>query len=60
MNLLDSGFTPQDCPFLLDKLKGVVTSSINSYVDSCSIDVPMSCTALLIPGPHYFPVIDLS
>ena len=50
MVFLDAGFTPQDCAVLREKLNRVVTNSINNYVLRYSIDVPMSCTALLIPG----------
>jgi RNA-dependent RNA polymerase len=50
MVLLDSGFTPQNCAVLRDKLKQVVTTSIRNYVLKYRIEVPMSCTAFLVPG----------
>jgi RNA-dependent RNA polymerase len=50
MVLLDSGFTPQNCAVLRKKLEAVVKKTITSYVLRYRIDVPMSCTAFLIPG----------
>lgn len=50
MVLLDSGFTPQNCAVLRSKLQTVVKKTINSYVLKYRIDVPMSCTAFLVPG----------
>ena len=50
MVLLDSGFTPLDCPVLAEKLKHVILRAIRSYVLRYKIEVPMSCTAFIIPG----------
>jgi RNA-dependent RNA polymerase len=48
--LLDSGFTPDNCAVLRDKLKQVVKTSINNYVQRYKIEIPMSCTAFVVPG----------
>lgn len=53
--LLDSGFTPQNCAVLREKLKQVLTSNIGTYVRRYKIDVPMSCVAFLLPGRSPFP-----
>ena len=50
MVLLDSGFTPRDCPVLAEKLKHVLLRAIGTYVSRYKIGVPMSCTAFIIPG----------
>lgn len=50
MVLLDSGFTPTDCPVLADKLKQVLNTAINRYITRYKIDVPMSCGAFVVPG----------
>ncbi len=48
--LLDSGFTPQQCYILSDKLKEVVRSAVNKYVLNYKISVPQSCEGFVIPG----------
>lgn len=50
MCLIDSGFTPQNCPVLRDKLQKVVKGYVKNYIKSYRIDVPMSASAFLIPG----------
>jgi len=50
MVLLDSGFTPQNSAILREKLHAIVKKTINTYVLKYRIDVPMSCSALLVPG----------
>lgn len=50
MYLIDSGFTPANCPVLRDKLDKFIRSRIKNYVKSYRIDVPMSASALLVPG----------
>lgn len=50
MYLLDSGFTPQNCAVLKEKLSKVIKTSIASYVKAYRIDVPMSLTAFIVPG----------
>ncbi|KAF8897616.1 RNA dependent RNA polymerase-domain-containing protein [Infundibulicybe gibba] len=51
MTLLDSGFTPQECPILRQKIKSVIETSVKNYVETCRIDIPMSVTAFLVPDP---------
>ncbi|EIW86830.1 hypothetical protein CONPUDRAFT_115565 [Coniophora puteana RWD-64-598 SS2] len=51
MALLDSGFTPQECPVLRDKLTAVVKSTVDRHVARYKLDVPMSCIAWMVPDP---------
>lgn len=48
--LIDSGFEPQTCPILADKLKQVLKTALDKYVFRFKMVVPMSCEALVIPG----------
>jgi RNA dependent RNA polymerase. len=50
MYLLDSGFTPLNCAMLRETLEKVAKICVKNYVRGYRIDVPMSCTALLVPG----------
>lgn len=50
MALLDSGFTPQNCAVLREKLKKIVTSMIDNYSTKLRIDVLMSYIAFVVPG----------
>ncbi|KII91170.1 hypothetical protein PLICRDRAFT_696285 [Plicaturopsis crispa FD-325 SS-3] len=52
MCLLESGFTPQNCPVLREKLIKVIEKVIKRYVLNYRIDVPMSCTAFIVPDPY--------
>lgn len=54
MVLLDSGFTPLNCAVLRDKLKQVVMRTIRTYVLRYRIEVPMSCSAFVVPGELLF------
>ncbi|CAK5275616.1 unnamed protein product [Mycena citricolor] len=49
--LLDSGFKPQDCSVLREKLSKVVDNCVKRYIDSFRIDLPigMSAMAFLVP-----------
>ncbi|KAJ3515971.1 hypothetical protein NLJ89_g1430 [Agrocybe chaxingu] len=49
MCMIDSGFTPQECPVLRDKLQKFITGRVKEYIRSYRIDVPMSATGFLIP-----------
>ncbi|KAG0708740.1 RNA dependent RNA polymerase-domain-containing protein [Suillus ampliporus] len=51
MVMLDSGFTPRDCPVLADKLRHVLKSLVDNYVRRYKIEVPMSCVAWIVPDP---------
>ncbi len=58
MGLLDSGFTPQNCPVLRDKLLKIIKAAIGTYVRQCRVLVPMSATAFIVPGSYfYFPEV---
>ncbi|CAA7259841.1 unnamed protein product [Cyclocybe aegerita] len=49
MCMIDSGFTPQECPVLRDKLQKFITGRVKEYIRSYRIDVPMSATGFLVP-----------
>ena len=48
--LLDAGFVPQTCSVLREKLEKVVESTIKTYQRKVRVEVPMSCTAFIVPG----------
>ena len=50
MCLIDSGFTPQNCPILRSKLERVIKTHVKNYIKSYRINVPMSASAFIIPG----------
>ena len=50
MCLIDSGFTPQNCPVLRRKLERVVKGYVKNYIKSYRINVPMSASAFIVPG----------
>lgn len=50
MELLDAGFQPGSCPVLRDKLKNVVKGYVKREIRSYRIEVPMSCSAFIVPG----------
>lgn len=50
MYMLDSGFTPQECPVLRDKLHKFIKGRVAHYIKSYRIDVPMSASAFMVPG----------
>lgn len=50
MTLLDAGFQPQNCAVLKEKLHKIVTSAIQNHIKRYRLDVPMSCTAFIVPG----------
>ncbi|KAF9008990.1 RNA dependent RNA polymerase-domain-containing protein [Cyathus striatus] len=52
MYLLDSGFTPDNCFILRDKLEKIVKSRIKDYIKTYKINVPMSAIAFLVPDRH--------
>ncbi|THH18623.1 hypothetical protein EW146_g2394 [Bondarzewia mesenterica] len=51
LNLLQSGFRPQNCVYLRDELKLVITRAIESYIRKYRISVPQSAEAFIIPDP---------
>jgi hypothetical protein len=50
MCLIDSGFTPQNCPILRKKLETVIKGYVKHHIKSYRINVPMSASGFLIPG----------
>jgi RNA-dependent RNA polymerase len=50
MSLLDSGFTPENCPILRKKLWRVTKGHVENFIKAYRIMVPMSASAFLIPG----------
>jgi RNA-dependent RNA polymerase len=53
MALLDSGFTPNNCAYLREKLNKVIKSAIKKFVKTYRMEVPMSCSAWIVPGGHF-------
>ncbi|KIJ21861.1 hypothetical protein PAXINDRAFT_95343 [Paxillus involutus ATCC 200175] len=51
LTLLDAGFTPQECPLLAEKLKAVIKTQVDNYVQRYRLCVPMSCIAWIVPDP---------
>ncbi|KAG2369444.1 RNA dependent RNA polymerase-domain-containing protein [Suillus spraguei] len=51
MVMLDSGFTPRDCPVLADKLRHVLKTMVDNFVQRYKIEVPMSCMGWIVPDP---------
>ncbi|KAG1795927.1 RNA dependent RNA polymerase-domain-containing protein [Suillus plorans] len=51
MVMLDSGFTPRDCPVLAEKLRNVLKTMVNDFVQRHKIEVPMSCVGWIVPDP---------
>ncbi|KDR83661.1 hypothetical protein GALMADRAFT_150744 [Galerina marginata CBS 339.88] len=49
MYMLDSGFKPQECLILRDKLSKFIKGRVNNYVKAYKIEVPMSASAFLVP-----------
>ena len=50
MVLLDSGFLPQECPILREKLRKVVSSKVESKTQNLRFELKQSCCAFAIPG----------
>ena len=50
MYLLDSGFTPQRCPILREKLKNVIKTRIRNKIEKMKIVIIHSAMAFVIPG----------
>jgi hypothetical protein len=48
--LLDAGFVPQTCHVLREKLEKLVETKIKTYQRKVKVEVPMSCTAMIVPG----------
>ncbi|CAL1694877.1 unnamed protein product [Somion occarium] len=52
LELLQAGFTPSDCGFLLDKIRQILKQVLKSFLKEFRIVVPESAEALIIPDPH--------
>ncbi|KAK7471173.1 hypothetical protein VKT23_002583 [Stygiomarasmius scandens] len=52
MALLDSGFQPQLCAYLADKLQNITKSAIKNLVNKFHYEIPQSATALAVPDPY--------
>jgi hypothetical protein len=50
MGLVDAGFKPDSCPVLRDKLKNIVKGYVRREIRAYRPEVPMSCSAFIIPG----------
>ncbi|KAF9068844.1 RNA dependent RNA polymerase-domain-containing protein [Rhodocollybia butyracea] len=52
LELLDSGFTPSNSPYLRNKLKNAITTKINSAAKKYNFVLPQSATAFVVPDPY--------
>ncbi|KDQ60341.1 hypothetical protein JAAARDRAFT_126352, partial [Jaapia argillacea MUCL 33604] len=52
MGLLDSGFTPDSCHNLHDKLAAVRDKAVKSIVSRYQVHLTMCTTAWIVPDPH--------
>ncbi|TFK39284.1 RNA dependent RNA polymerase-domain-containing protein [Crucibulum laeve] len=52
MVLLDSGFTPKECPILREKLRKVVETRIKSRTEQLRLDIEQSASAFVVPDPY--------
>lgn len=50
MVLLDSGFRPQECPILREKLRKVVSYKVDNKTQNLRFELKQSCTAFAVPG----------
>lgn len=50
MCLIDSGFTPKNCPILRSKLERVIKTHVKNFIKAYRINVPMSASAFIVPG----------
>ncbi|KAH7912600.1 RNA dependent RNA polymerase-domain-containing protein [Hygrophoropsis aurantiaca] len=51
MAFLDAGFSPQSCPVLADKIRHIIRTSAENYVQRHRLQVPMSLVAWIVPDP---------
>ncbi|KXN89661.1 putative RNA-dependent RNA polymerase SHL2 [Leucoagaricus sp. SymC.cos] len=51
MAFIDSGFNPAINPMLREKIFAVVSKTISRNVENCTIDLPFSASAWIIPDP---------
>ncbi|KAF5357710.1 hypothetical protein D9758_007515 [Tetrapyrgos nigripes] len=49
MTVLDAGFMPQGCPYLMDKLKQVLKYQINHLMNKFRFEIEQSATAFAVP-----------
>jgi len=45
-----SGFTPQSCPLMKEKLRQVFIKEMDKFSKTLRVDVKMACTAFILPG----------
>ena len=50
--LLESGFVPQDCPLLLERIRTCLERNLDRYVDKLQIRVPQSTYLYCIADPY--------
>jgi RNA-dependent RNA polymerase len=58
MTFLDSGFHPATNPILAEKLRIIAKKAVKSCMSKYRVTVPMSCSALIVPG--MLPSLNLS
>jgi hypothetical protein len=49
---LESGFMPQDCPLLLERIRSCLEKNLDRYVDKLQIRVPQSAYLYCIADPY--------
>lgn len=54
MVLLDSGFTPEECPTLKERLEKIVKSRIDSKTQKMRCEILQSASAFVVPGKIFF------
>ena len=48
--LIDAGFTPANSRLPCDKLRNTMAALFSKMVEKCRFLVPMSCSAIIVPG----------
>ena len=56
MTLIDSGFRPESCAVLRAKLREVAKKVVKTFQTKFRFEVPMSCSAFIVPGEYLFEV----
>ena len=56
MMLIDSGFRPDSCAALQARLREVAKKVVKTFQTKFRFEVPMSCSAFIVPGEYLFEV----
>lgn len=49
--MLESGFHPRQCEYMTKRLKDVIKTGLDTYVDKLRIEIPHSTNAFCVPDP---------